>query len=59
MRGVAEIHTRHPTKILVVVVVKRLQKEKHLPTPNQSESLVSQDLSVSLFIITLEPHASP
>uniref|UniRef100_A0A7M4FP85 Uncharacterized protein n=1 Tax=Crocodylus porosus TaxID=8502 RepID=A0A7M4FP85_CROPO len=39
------ILTTHPTKILVV---KQLQKEKHLPTSDQSESLVS------LFIVTLD-----
>lgn len=38
---------------LCQVVVERYQKEKHLPLLDRTKFLVSQDLSLSQFLVTL------
>uniref|UniRef100_A0A7M4F659 Microtubule-associated proteins 1A/1B light chain 3C-like n=1 Tax=Crocodylus porosus TaxID=8502 RepID=A0A7M4F659_CROPO len=56
MREVLEICARHPTKI--PVVVEWYQKEKHLPLLDCTKFLVSQDLSLSQFLVTLRTRMS-
>ncbi|XP_019369457.1 PREDICTED: microtubule-associated proteins 1A/1B light chain 3C-like [Gavialis gangeticus] len=56
MREVLEVRARHPTKI--PVVVERYQKEKHLPLLDRTKFLVSQDLSLSQFLVTLRTRMS-
>uniref|UniRef100_A0A674IBH2 Microtubule associated protein 1 light chain 3 gamma n=1 Tax=Terrapene triunguis TaxID=2587831 RepID=A0A674IBH2_9SAUR len=51
MREAAEIRAKYPTKI--PVVVERYQKEKQLPLLDRTKFLVSQDSSMSQFVITL------
>ncbi|XP_060109524.1 microtubule-associated proteins 1A/1B light chain 3C-like [Heteronotia binoei] len=55
-RDVAEIRERYPNKI--PVVVERYQKEKELPLLDRSKFLVSQDLSMSQFMLTLRARLS-
>ncbi|XP_054859769.1 microtubule-associated proteins 1A/1B light chain 3C-like [Eublepharis macularius] len=50
-REVAEIRTKFPNKI--PVVVERYQKEKELPRLDKIKFLVSRDLSMSQFMLTL------
>ncbi|XP_074791275.1 microtubule-associated protein 1 light chain 3 gamma-like [Natator depressus] len=56
MREAAEIRAKYPTKI--PVVVERYQKEKQLPWLDRTKFLVSQDSSMSQFVITLRTRMS-
>ncbi|XP_053869066.1 microtubule-associated proteins 1A/1B light chain 3C-like [Malaclemys terrapin pileata] len=56
MREAAEIRAKYPTKI--PVVVERYQKEKQLPLLDRTKFLVSQDSSMSQFVITLRTRMS-
>ncbi|XP_010567157.1 PREDICTED: microtubule-associated proteins 1A/1B light chain 3C-like [Haliaeetus leucocephalus] len=51
MHEVTEIRIKYPNKI--PVVVERYQKEKTLPPLNRTKFLVSQDLPLSQFAVTL------
>uniref|UniRef100_A0A8B9FM74 Microtubule-associated proteins 1A/1B light chain 3C n=2 Tax=Amazona TaxID=12929 RepID=A0A8B9FM74_9PSIT len=51
MQEVAEIRMKYPNKI--PVVVERYQKEKTLPPLTRTKYLVSQDLPLSQFVVTL------
>ncbi|XP_025970765.1 microtubule-associated proteins 1A/1B light chain 3C-like [Dromaius novaehollandiae] len=51
MHEVTEIRIKYPNKI--PVVVERYQKEKNLPPLSRSKFLVSQDLPLSQFAVTL------
>ncbi|XP_032637921.1 microtubule-associated protein 1 light chain 3 gamma-like [Chelonoidis abingdonii] len=56
MREAAEIRVKYPTKI--PVVAERYQKEKQLPLLDRTKFLVSQDSSMSQFVITLRTRMS-
>ncbi|KAG6922974.1 microtubule-associated proteins 1A/1B light chain 3C-like, partial [Chelydra serpentina] len=56
MREAAEIRAKYPTKI--PVVVERYRKEKQLPLLDRTKFLVSQDSSMSQFVITLRTRMS-
>ncbi|XP_010022315.1 PREDICTED: microtubule-associated proteins 1A/1B light chain 3C-like, partial [Nestor notabilis] len=51
MQEVAEIRMKYPNKI--PVVVERYQNEKTLPPLTRTKYLVSQDLPLSHFVVTL------
>ncbi|XP_062454310.1 microtubule-associated proteins 1A/1B light chain 3C-like [Rhea pennata] len=51
MHEVTEIRLKYPNKI--PVVVERYQKEKNLPPLSRTKFLVSQDLPLSQFAVTL------
>ncbi|XP_069737641.1 microtubule-associated proteins 1A/1B light chain 3C-like [Phaenicophaeus curvirostris] len=51
MHEVTEIRIKYPNKI--PVVVERYQKEKNLPPLTRTKFLVSQDLPLSQFVVTL------
>ncbi|NXI68417.1 MLP3C protein, partial [Anseranas semipalmata] len=51
MHEVTEIRIKYPNKI--PVVVERYQKEKNLPPLSRTKFLVSQDLPLSQFAVTL------
>ncbi|NXL69050.1 MLP3C protein, partial [Chordeiles acutipennis] len=51
MHEVTQIRIKYPNKI--PVVVERYQKEKTLPSLNRTKFLVSQDLPLSQFVVTL------
>ncbi|XP_048343468.1 microtubule-associated proteins 1A/1B light chain 3C-like [Sphaerodactylus townsendi] len=55
-REVAEIRERYPRKI--PVVVERYHKERELPLLDRTKFLVSQDLSLSQFSLTLRSRLS-
>ncbi|XP_077185425.1 microtubule-associated protein 1 light chain 3 gamma-like [Paroedura picta] len=55
-REVSEIRDRYPNKI--PVVVERFHKEKELPLLDRTKFLVSQDLSLSQFMLTLRSRLS-